>query len=251
MYNLRLKFKLKMYCQLSSSKWKMLPIWGLFIFVLLKSITSKSTLWAFVPSSYLFSIVEYMPSNYIYSWGNNQILYNLKKKTIITGNRTCFKLVCSHFSARRQVNKRSGQWFRVELRVAKTYPYISELQTMMIDARLKDDLPIARPAEMEETDPRRLAPNIAANPPPPVSLLVEEHKSRFDSKKFKKLWNWNMYKLWSVPLSVLLWKEFENNHKHNSLYVKMAKEQCDITTFKWTAECVQVSVYYLPHASDL
>lgn len=63
----------------------------------------------------------------------------------------------------------------------KTYAYITELQDMVVQAKLEDKLPMSRKWSVAEDDPRKISQTLAPKPPPPTAALVEMKKSRFKS----------------------------------------------------------------------
>jgi hypothetical protein len=82
---------------------------------------------------------------------------------------------------RKVYSKRNNTWSAVPVRAVKKFPYRVDLFIDMIQRRLNRRESIALPMEMEEDDPRRIAPNISAVPSPPMGELVALKQSRFES----------------------------------------------------------------------
>ena len=64
------------------------------------------------------------------------------------------------------------------LKENKSYSYIPELQKAIIDAKLRDSLPIRRQIPLDEEDPRRTAWSIASDPPLPTKDIKEKKMSK-------------------------------------------------------------------------
>lgn len=63
--------------------------------------------------------------------------------------------------------------------VPKEYNYIPVLMQKVFEKRIASTGTVNQRIGLVSDDPRQIAPNIAAVPPPTVKLLVEQHKSRF------------------------------------------------------------------------
>lgn len=61
----------------------------------------------------------------------------------------------------------------------KQYTYIPKLLLKVFETRVSSKGTVDDRIGMVDEDPRRIAPNISAIPPPSVKLLVESHESRF------------------------------------------------------------------------
>ena len=62
----------------------------------------------------------------------------------------------------------------------KTYHYIPELIRKVFEKKNTSHVPVSQRIGVLGEDPRRIAPNISAIPPPSVQSLVEMHQSRFE-----------------------------------------------------------------------
>jgi hypothetical protein len=69
------------------------------------------------------------------------------------------------------------------MKVAKTYPYISELQAAIVQSCLDHDQPLDRRAVLAADDPRWIAPNIVPIPAEATKELVKRRWSRFPDKR--------------------------------------------------------------------
>ncbi|XP_067021804.1 uncharacterized protein [Acropora muricata] len=78
----------------------------------------------------------------------------------------------------RRYNQRTKQWDVRTVKQIKTFDYIPLLIARMLRARVDDNDLVARNVSLNESDPRLVAPTIAAKPPP-SSKEVLERKSRF------------------------------------------------------------------------
>lgn len=63
-------------------------------------------------------------------------------------------------------------------KLPKPYKYLPALMAAIFNVRL-DVSSINKKRTMQENDPRRIAPNLAAVPKPERSVLVEKYKNRF------------------------------------------------------------------------
>jgi hypothetical protein len=79
----------------------------------------------------------------------------------------------------RKYSKRTKQWSAVKVLKPKMYQYIPDLIKKIFGKRASTDGGVNKKIVMLEDDPRRIASNISAIPPPSVQSLVESHKSRF------------------------------------------------------------------------
>lgn len=79
----------------------------------------------------------------------------------------------------RKFSKRTKQWCAVKVLEPKQYSYIVKLLLKIFTKRANSAGGVSRRVGMLDEDPRRIAPNISAIPPPSVQSLVESHKSRF------------------------------------------------------------------------
>ena len=82
-------------------------------------------------------------------------------------------------SFRRHFHKGSARWGVVPVKEAKTYSYITELMKAVYIKRVEDPSTQISWVVLEEEDPRRLAPTITPQQPPPTTELVRAHVSRF------------------------------------------------------------------------
>lgn len=78
----------------------------------------------------------------------------------------------------RRYNQRTKQWDVRTVKQIKTFDYIPLLIARMLRARVDDNDLVARNVSLNESDPRLVAPTIAAKPPPSSKELLER-KSRF------------------------------------------------------------------------
>ena len=78
----------------------------------------------------------------------------------------------------RRYNQRAKQWDVRTVKQNKTFDYIPLLIARMLCARVDDNDFVAHTVSMNESDPRLLAPTIAAKPPPSSKELLER-KNRF------------------------------------------------------------------------
>ena len=62
----------------------------------------------------------------------------------------------------------------------KTYHYIPELIRKVFEKKDTSHVPVSRRIGVLGEDPRRIAANISAIPPPSVQSLAETHQSRFE-----------------------------------------------------------------------
>jgi hypothetical protein len=79
----------------------------------------------------------------------------------------------------RKFSKRTKQWSAVKVLEPKAYNYIPNLLEKIFGKRASTKGGVNRKIAVLEEDPRRIAPNISAIPPPSVESLLEAHKSRF------------------------------------------------------------------------
>ena len=75
-------------------------------------------------------------------------------------------------------NQRTKQWDVRTVKQNKTFDYIPLLTARILRARVDDNDLVARNVSLNESDPRLVAPTIAAKPPPPSKEMLER-KSRF------------------------------------------------------------------------
>ena len=78
----------------------------------------------------------------------------------------------------RRYNQRTKQWDVGTVKQNKTFDYIPLLIARMLRARVDDNDLGACKVSMNESDPRLLAPTIAAKPPPSSKELLQR-KRRF------------------------------------------------------------------------
>ena len=78
----------------------------------------------------------------------------------------------------RKYNQRTKQWDIKIIKADKGYEYIPLLIAKILYARLNDVDIVTRNISLNASDPRLLAPTIAAKPPPPTAEL-RERRSRF------------------------------------------------------------------------
>jgi len=76
----------------------------------------------------------------------------------------------------RRYNQRSQQWDVRTVKQNKTFDYIPMLIANMLRARLEDNDLLARNVSLNESDPRLVAPTIAAKPPPSLEGTVGKKK---------------------------------------------------------------------------
>ena len=79
----------------------------------------------------------------------------------------------------RKFSKRTNQWSAVKVLEPKSYKYIPNLLQRIFIKRASTKGGVNKKIDVLEEDPRRIAPNISAIPPPSIESLVESHKSRF------------------------------------------------------------------------
>ena len=79
----------------------------------------------------------------------------------------------------RKFSKRTKQWTAVKVLKAKEYAYIPKLLESIFGKRASTKGGVSQKISVLEEDPKRIAPNISAIPPPSVQSLMETHKSRF------------------------------------------------------------------------
>ena len=84
----------------------------------------------------------------------------------------------------RKYNQRTQQWDLRVVKQSKGFQYIPLLIAKIFELRIRDSSVVTRNVSLNKSDPRLLAPTIAAKPPPPSNDLLKR-KSRFslDSKK--------------------------------------------------------------------
>ena len=75
--------------------------------------------------------------------------------------------------------RRSKRWTAVPVLVPKTYAYVPQLLASMLQFYATGTASIRRRSSLREDDPRKLAHTIAALPPMPTAMLVDEHVSRY------------------------------------------------------------------------
>ena len=78
----------------------------------------------------------------------------------------------------RRYNQRTKQWDVRTVKQNKTFDYIPLLIARMLCARVEDNGLVVRNVSLNESDPRLVAPAIAAKPPPSSRELLER-RSRF------------------------------------------------------------------------
>ena len=79
----------------------------------------------------------------------------------------------------RKFSKRTKQWSAVKVLKPKGYSYIPRLLENIFGKRANTKGGVNTKIPMLEEDPRRIAANISAIPPPTVQSLMESHESRF------------------------------------------------------------------------
>ena len=79
----------------------------------------------------------------------------------------------------RRFSKRTKQWCHIRVLVPKQYTYIPTLMLKVFQQRISSEQTVNARIGLASDDPRHIAPNIAAVPPPSVKSLVETHQSRF------------------------------------------------------------------------
>lgn len=79
---------------------------------------------------------------------------------------------------RRKWLRRSKRWTAVPELVPKTHSYIPKLLSAMVTHYADQHISVRQGSVRGVDDPRHLAATIACVPPQPVSLLVEQHRSR-------------------------------------------------------------------------
>ena len=79
----------------------------------------------------------------------------------------------------RKFSKRTNQWYAVKVLEPKSYKYIPNLLQRIFIKRASTKGGVNKKIDVLKEDPRRIAPNISAIPPPSIESLVESHKSRF------------------------------------------------------------------------
>ncbi|XP_078616485.1 uncharacterized protein LOC144884851 [Branchiostoma floridae x Branchiostoma japonicum] len=77
----------------------------------------------------------------------------------------------------RAFQKKSERWTYHNVKVAKDYGYIDEVQGRIVASRINSGKGMSRKQPRSADDPRRLGP-LAAQPPPPTAELVQQHRSR-------------------------------------------------------------------------
>lgn len=79
----------------------------------------------------------------------------------------------------RKYNQHTKQWDLKILKAEKGYEYVPVLLARILHARMEDIDIVTRNVSLNASDPRLLAPTIAAIPPPPSTKLIKRH-SRFN-----------------------------------------------------------------------
>ena len=79
----------------------------------------------------------------------------------------------------RRYNQRTKHWGVATEKNPKDYSYIPMLMAKIFKMRKNDSGSMQDYMDMSPTDPRRIAPTIAATNPPPTSELVAMHRTRF------------------------------------------------------------------------
>lgn len=79
----------------------------------------------------------------------------------------------------RKYNQRTKQWDLRIIKAEKGYEYIPVLMARILHARMEDVDIVTRNVSLNASDPRLLAPTIAAIPPPPSTELIKR-RSRFN-----------------------------------------------------------------------
>ncbi|XP_077988832.1 uncharacterized protein LOC144443271 isoform X2 [Glandiceps talaboti] len=79
----------------------------------------------------------------------------------------------------RGYNKKSSTWSTKTVKEQKTYPHYTALKKSILQTRLEEKRGMQHKRELEPTDPRRISTHLAPVTPPPTSLLVEQHVSRY------------------------------------------------------------------------
>ena len=71
------------------------------------------------------------------------------------------------------INQRTKQWDLKILKAEKGYEYIPVLMARILHARMEDINIVTRNVSLNDSDPRLLAPTIAAIPPLPSTELIK------------------------------------------------------------------------------
>ena len=79
----------------------------------------------------------------------------------------------------RKYSKRTKQWYVVKVFEPKAYTYIPELLRNVFMKKEGSKASVSQKIGVPIDDPRQIAPNIAAIPPPSVQSLKETQQSRF------------------------------------------------------------------------
>ena len=79
----------------------------------------------------------------------------------------------------RKYSKRTKQWYVVKVFEPKAYTYIPELMKNVFMKKESSKASVSQIIGIPSDDPRKIAPNIAAIPPPSAQSLKETQQSRF------------------------------------------------------------------------
>ncbi|KAL3884899.1 hypothetical protein ACJMK2_024998 [Sinanodonta woodiana] len=75
------------------------------------------------------------------------------------------------------------RWSAYPVKEDKRYDYITELMEKVIERRLNDNIGMNRPVVLETDDPKRISIVLAPIPPPATAEIIQQQKSRFESKQ--------------------------------------------------------------------
>ena len=79
---------------------------------------------------------------------------------------------------KRKFNKCSSRWTTYPEKCEKTYYYIEEIITSIVDL-FENIESVKRPPRPQPFDPKMISPTIAPIAPPKIGDLVAQHKSQF------------------------------------------------------------------------
>ena len=77
-------------------------------------------------------------------------------------------------------NKRTKNWFAVAVKEPKQYDYIGELQDLILSKRAEVNGSSKQKIQLDPADPKHISKTLAPIDPPPMDVLIERHKSRFN-----------------------------------------------------------------------
>ena len=97
---------------------------------------------------------------------------------ILTLWKSIFVYTQLYCRQKRYWSKTAAQWAVTDVKRDRSYSYTPELQKAIIDAKLRDSLPIRWQIPLDEEDPRRTARSIAPDPPLPTKEIKEKKISR-------------------------------------------------------------------------